>query len=90
MSLVAGQEEHSDNHLSEPLSERQLETNSEGYCMIEGSEEQARRARYNNAVSRHNKVLLELLIRMTSTISNTTVTNSREILIASEEGELLR
>ena len=90
MSLVAGQEEHSDNHLSEPLSERQLETNSEGYCMIEGSEEQARRARYNNAVSRHNKFLLEFFNRMTTTVSNQSITDSRDLLVANEEGELTR
>ena len=90
MSLVAGQEEHSDHHMSEPLSERQLETNSEGYCMIEGSEEQARRVRYNNAVSRHNKFLLEFFNRMTTTVSNQSITDSRDILVANEEGELTR
>ena len=54
LSLVTGQEEHSDHHLSDPHHDRQLETNSDGYCVIEDSEEQARRVRYNNAVSRHN------------------------------------
>ena len=88
LSLVTGQEEHSDHHLSDPHHDRQLETNSDGYCVIEDSEEQARRVRYNNAVSRHNKVLLELFIRMTSKVSNQALTNSRDVLIPNEEGEL--
>ena len=37
LSLVTGQDEHSDNILSEPHSERLDETNSDGYCMIEGN-----------------------------------------------------
>ena len=39
LSLVTGLEEHSDSHLSELYHERHLETNSDGYCVIEGSEE---------------------------------------------------